>query len=842
VKAQLVRNAIRHEGNFHVGFRNVTADQARQIAAHADVEDSCMGRIAGFAVIDVHDTVAAGSAAGGASEGAAGEASGAAGERVVPYRLIRLSENDTRAMEMLMTESRIEAGRLPRAEGEIAVDRRTLRFLGEGAGIGSSVTLPVGERRETESGALVTSFRYPATGKDGKPGTPERFIVTGERTFTITGILGETFHISNNYSSDADVWNGYEDLGAKDMINILVLLGNLRQVQATAERIAESAGVPSANIVYNEELLNMYGRGLSDNMNKRMALFNAVIVLIIAIATIAVIYNSFNISMIERVSQFGILRCVGATPRQIRRLIYREGLIIAGIGVPIGCACGILAMGIVFLVADALSSNLLFEDLTVRFSLPVVAASILTGVSTVLLSALAPALRAGRIPAIEAVRGTGMYAHERFVRPRRRAGVWKKRGFALTMAGRNIARNRKRFFVTMFSIVISVVLYVSFGGLLGLVRRTNVVNDPDLPGFLLESEAGIEASIYSDIRGMAEVETVFPCLEREVEMLVPEASLSPQYRSNVQDLGTYQKEGDWIRIPRCRILCYGNDAMRIMANSTVWGSTDPAEMNRTGGVILVETGSYINPKGIRSYAPRGTYEKGDLIHIAGDPLSPRRIIGLVREPLYDDFNEYEGGFDVVVTMEQFEELTGSCEYGKMMIKLEAGEGKERLVRYLDELVVRDPTYSYIDAQAVSETFTKDFDALSLFFYGFMAILALIGCINIVNTISTNLIVRTRELGIIQAVGMDGRGMGGMVYAEIACFGALSLVIGGALGSAAWFLLVSIVGGVRETVFRVPWREIGVAVVGVLVISMAAGYFPLKRIRGSTIVDKIRAEE
>ena len=112
-----------------------------------------------------------------------------------------------------------------------------------------------------------------------------------------------------------------------------------------------------------------------DLNNSLIAILIFIIVLII-VATIAVIYNAFHISVLERISQFGTLRCVGASPSQIQNIVLKEAWILSLIGIPIGLVSGVLAMEIVMYFVGKLNFNLL-EGLTIVISPSVFIVSIL---------------------------------------------------------------------------------------------------------------------------------------------------------------------------------------------------------------------------------------------------------------------------------------------------------------------------------------------------------------------------------------------------------------------------------------------------------------------------------
>ncbi len=132
--------------------------------------------------------------------------------------------------------------------------------------------------------------------------------------------------------------------------------------------------------------------------------------------------------------------------------------------------------------------------------------------------------------------------------------------------------------------------------------------------------------------------------------------------------------------------------------------------------------------------------------------------------------------------------------------------------------------------------------MSIFLYGFVGVITLIGCVNIFNTISTNLILRTRELSVLRSVGMTRKGIRKMVSLEGVFYGATAAVYGSVIGLGLSYLLFKILIDLREFPWTVPWNNVLTAVLGALLITWAAGYLPLKKINGRNIVEQLRMEE
>ena len=131
-----------------------------------------------------------------------------------------------------------------------------------------------------------------------------------------------------------------------------------------------------------------------------MAIF---VIATIIVCTIVVIYNSFNISVIERIRYFGILKAIGATPKQIKRIIYKEGFLMGLIALPLGCIVGFLALkyGIKIFIGDTL---MFVESFKVGFYPVIILVTAILVAITIFLSILMPARKANKISAVDAIR------------------------------------------------------------------------------------------------------------------------------------------------------------------------------------------------------------------------------------------------------------------------------------------------------------------------------------------------------------------------------------------------------------------------------------------------------
>lgn len=180
-------------------------------------------------------------------------------------------------------------------------------------------------------------------------------------------------------------------------------------------------------------------------------------------------------------------------------------------------------------------------------------------------------------------------------------------------------------------------------------------------------------------------------------------------------------------------------------------------------------------------------------------------------------------------------------YVDMHINMEEEANLENIRSYLKETKEGMSGFHYIDyAESAREDRNMGI-IMSIFLYGFVAIIALISSINIINTISTNIILRTKEIAMIKAVGMTQSGIKRMVALESLFYGIYAAILGGTIGTGLTYIMFRIVLGVSEFEWIMPWKNIAIACIGAAIIALLSGAYPLKRINDKIIVESMKAE-
>ena len=275
----------------------------------------------------------------------------------------------------------------------------------------------------------------------------------------------------------------------------------------------------------------------SDASYRETAWKYAVLAVVIVVAGVSLVYNSFAISVAERTRMFGLLSSLGASKRQLRRSVLTEALLLAVVGIPVGLALGLLGCMIVFHFTGAGLASMFDVDtygLTVRVvvSPTALALSAALALVTVLVSAWVPAIRASRVSAVDAIRQTKdvrltRHTRRQLARANRRskhAGGsvdTRFRGIAARLFGipgfiahRNLSRATSKGRVTVAALAISVALLIVAGiigntlgyasgtalnsdNLLTREKFTDVISDASAID-MTNAVSGVSASTYQD--------------------------------------------------------------------------------------------------------------------------------------------------------------------------------------------------------------------------------------------------------------------------------------------------------------------------------------------------------
>ncbi len=437
--------------------------------------------------------------------------------RGCPYLRIR-SMSDT-FTDMVPVE--LLEGRMPQNDRELLISDRAAPCTGADLAVGQTLTLSVGQRVE-KNGNPLGEHEW-SLDEDGQ--LADAF----EDTWTIVGMYHRFNRDIESYEMPGTLALTVGGTGTDH--KAFFTLDNIRN---TLDFLAEH-NYGSFNC-FNDDLL-LYA-GISENGRLESVFSNLVAILfgLIFLGSVALIYNSFSISVSERTKQFGLLKSIGATNRQIRRTVLMEALLLCLIGIPLGLLVGCGGIGLTLRLLQPafsrmISNNSSADQVTIRLVLHAPSLLLAGGIGlfTALVSAWIPSKRATRLSPISAIRQSADVK----VRPREvkvSPLTGKIFGFSGTLAAKNFKRSRKQYRSTVISLFMSIVLFVSAFSFADYLRKDVAENVEDfVPDLIVYQKDESSEAMMHPADSLEQL--VGSGNEAENSILDQAASLTEQLRS-----------------------------------------------------------------------------------------------------------------------------------------------------------------------------------------------------------------------------------------------------------------------------------------------------------------------
>ena len=391
-----------------------------------------------------------------------------------PYLLVQ-SLGDT---EHALFPINLVSGRMPEKEDEILLPENFIANAKEKYQVGDTITLETGQRFiEKEQLSENTPYHEKESLKN-----------TTIHTFTIVGIMERLPFEIEEFSCPGYtcITNGFHT----DNQKLFLTIHSPSKMQDFLMR-----QTISDSYVPHSDLLRFYGAFKASGERSVLFGLTTVLVLLIAYGSISLIYNSFSISISERIRQFGIMRSIGASNRQIRRMVLFEAFLLAIIGIVLGIIVGCVGIGVTL----AWVQNNFIVNITNKVGLglrlvisplPILIAVLICLVTTII-AAYIPAYKAIHKSAIEAIR----QSDEIIIKPnevKTSKLTQKLFGFAGVMATKNFKRNKRKYRSTILSLALSVILFISAASLTQYVSRMLLIQSSN------DHKMNVMYNVYTD--------------------------------------------------------------------------------------------------------------------------------------------------------------------------------------------------------------------------------------------------------------------------------------------------------------------------------------------------------
>ncbi len=658
----------------------------------------------------------------------------------------------------------ISEGRYPKSDSEIMLSPNAKKSLEISIGDSVTVNTPYGD------------FDYTVSGFGAESAVNEKYDA-------VTAFM--TRHAFDKINRLHAPENG----GGK---NSYIQFKSHTNVRKAIGDIKEQYGLTDENISENSYLLGVTGFGGNSYMTA-LYLVAALLFVLVLLAGVLMIAGSLNSNVTERTGFFGMLRCVGASKKQIMRFVRMEALNWCKTAVPVGIALGIAVTWGLCAFLKLMAGSYYREMPQMQVSAVGIVCGVASGVLTVLLAAQSPAKKAAKASPVSAASGNAANiknvrraANTRFVKIETALGI------------HHAVSAKKNFVLMTFSFAISIILFLSFSAFIGYIN--NAVNPlqpytPDISLVSSDNTRSLNRDLIAEISGRQGIKRVFG---RSAEYNIPvklgnsdeniDLVSYDEYQFSLADDGDYIIEGDLSRVR--------GGSGYVLA---VYDSGNPLKV---GDKIKLDSGE-VEVAGILSDSPS---------------------------------RSGEGTQTVICSEKTFEKLMGKSGYTVINIQLtkKATDGDVNALRDLAE-----GNITFSDRRSVNRNAKGGYLAVVLFVYGFLAIIALITVFNIVNSISMSVSARIKQYGTMRAVGMDGKQITGMIAAEAVTYAAAGCIVGCALGLPLHKLLFeAMITSYFGDVWQIPVVPVAVILLLVAVSCAVAVYVPAKRIKNMSVTDAV----
>lgn len=595
---------------------------------------------------------------------------------------------------------------------------------------------------------------------------------------------------------------------------------NEDEMEKKIKSLAEEIGVADDRVVVNINYLMW----VLDPGWETISIGCACIILVV-LFSILVIYNMFYIGLIQKIQEYGKLRAIGTTKKQIKKILLKEGMILTGIGAISGSLLGLLVTSVSFswMMKNVYKNALITEAQHVSLlNIPLMLLVIMISFVTVYLSLLKPMGIAAGISPIEALR----YQENSVKGKGIRKGYSSVNVMQITFS--NLARNKKRTLTTILTMGLSCILFVVIANLGGnMDARYNATRDVEKGDFYITLDGRYNDKAYPEnninhvqqlnlmgeewldrirqIDGVTKVET------RQLVRILREKVTGEEGEEDLYDAIPVLSKEDYEKL------------------EVEQGSLDYEDQMKNNRIVC----------GYHQWMEMYGYSVGDKVNLIcydGDKEIPMTFTIAAATDTGSLFILTE---EQIAAMDFAENLTSdvwvSCEKDK----------RDSVQDALEQLIEESEYYKMTTYQDAYKSSKMAIDMSKGICYSLLGIIGIIGFMNMANTLITSINTRRRELGVLQAIGMTKKQLSHMLQIEGLIFTIGTLVVALSLGNVLGYLVwikCEADGMMGLNVYHIPVLEL-LCMTGILLLmQMILSTFMSRYLQKDTLIERIRHQE
>ncbi|OKP84883.1 cell division protein FtsX [Paenibacillus helianthi] len=815
----MIRQTITDTGEWHIQYQDISKEQLAAIQGDDATKTVAITRDLGYAPLE-----------GGQNSNK-------------PYLFIK--EYDVQGFTQFQIE--ISKGRLPHTDKEVVISESVATNGKVKYEIGDRLTLRVGDRFE-QGGDHPLDQTEPLRREDGTlTETLQHSII---RDYTVVGFIKRP--VSETAWAPGYTIISYVDdhiIGGGDRVDASVVLQQVNPfLFAHAEKLAEKNQIDT--VQYNNDLLRYYGLSSSGASSSMMFSLSAIIMGAIIIGSVGLIYNAFAISVSERSRHLGMLASVGATKRQKRNSVFFEGIVIGLISIPIGILCGLAGIGITFSFMNTMIEGALWTSEKLRLIVTplLLLITCLVSMLTIFVSAYLPAVKASRVSPMDAIRQTtDVKLTAKAVKTSKI--IRKLFGIEAEIGLKNLKRNKRRHHVILFSLVISIVLFLTISFFTTGLTQSLALS---LEGINYDIEVSSSNGKRLDDRLMQSLVSLDGVTEYNVshELVgnawVDAASIADELQEKVKQDKSMLQDGKYPY--EIKLYALNDSSLQAYARAVGADYEQLTDLDHPAAIVMdtihykdIDTGKYIQTKSI--YANIGQHiELTSFINESGEETKANKVIfaALTDKAPMGMSPVGVGGLNMIVSE-------------RVMNRLADGEELANASMYL-HLKSTEPVKTQQEIEAMNETNLNVYNVyqsriseeqqillMNVFSYGFIVLISAISVANIFNTISTGLALRKREFAMLKSVGATPKGFAKMLNYESVFYGVKSLLYGLPVSFAVMVLIYKAFANKFSYGFTLPWMSILSVTVCVFVIVSSAVVYSGAKVKKENIIDALKQE-
>ena len=838
-----VETAKNSQGNYHAIYYNVPKDELKYIEENREVEDYYLSEELGYSYLPNEKT-----------------------STLEEKPLVNvISMNDKFLNNMAIN---IQEGRLPENDSELAISTRINKKFKTNYKVGDTITLNVGELKGTSENQNANYYDESQI-KETEQATENEIVNTTSKTYKIVGIIERPTVAIEPYEVDwFTVITKMQTINKKANIAVLYTKPNdyVKNTESINQMVTAKSGTEANNfnivnglnktyksykykVQINKELLSYQGASLDDEMLRTIYGLGAFIMGIVLVSSVFVIRNGFAISITERLKQYGMLSSIGATKKQIKKSVYFEGFILGLIGIPLGILSGIFAIYILvnvvnYILKDYVSSGTL---LTYGISWPAIVISIIVSVVTIWLSCRNSAKKASKITPIEAIRSSEdvKLKAKKIKCPKIITKIFKTGG---EIAYKNLKRSKKKYRTTVISIIVSVVIFIAISSFIQygfkmssayyteknynyVVYAYTTASSEDTEEFSKEQAKNLK--MLTDISNLPDVGDVSINKRNALEM-----NMDEKHKTELTDYGkdikTRYEESDGEQIDTINIISLSKNAYESYLKK-IGGDYETYK----DGAILIDNNINLDEKGKKIQGSMYTWKKGDTVTgKIGDKEYNIKIVARTEERPNGVENLYNTNAYFIVS-EDFINKTGYISAALYSQSNDVDKLDTEVEQYKNDNNLTDSNLSTFNMEKSVRAENAVVLVISIFLYGFIGVITLIGITNIFNTITTNMNLRKKEFAMLKSIGMTKKEFNRMIRLESIFYGVKSLIIGIPIGLLLSYGMYNVFKNSMEMEYVLPYKSIAVAVIFVAVVIGIIMRYSMSKINKQNIIETIR---